>query len=58
MARWMPPAGTVRLPERTRDDGWKNPELWPLVNPNLGRSIDFLAREVMRPRRTGRRRWR
>src|SRR5580765_1828454 len=24
----------------TRDDGWKDPRLWPLVNPNLGRSTD------------------
>jgi len=39
----------------TRDDGWKNPELWPLVNPNLGRSTnaDFLAREVMRAEADG-----
>jgi len=38
-----------------RDDGWKNPELWPLVNPNLGRSTnaDFLAREVMRAEADG-----
>jgi phage terminase large subunit-like protein len=44
------------LPERmARDDGWKNPELWPLVNPNLGRSTnaDFLAREVMRAEADG-----
>lgn len=44
------------LPERlVRDDGWKNPELWPLVNPNLGRSTnaDFLAREVMRAEADG-----
>src|SRR4029077_7470746 len=44
------------LPERLgRRDGWKNPELWPLVNPNLGRSTnaDFLAREVMRAEADG-----
>jgi len=44
------------LPEAmARDDGWKNPELWPLVNPNLGRSTnaDFLAREVMRAEADG-----
>lgn len=44
------------LPERlARDDGWKNPEFWPLVNPNLGRSTnaDFLAREVMRAEQDG-----
>lgn len=29
------------LPEEmASDDGWKNPKLWPLVNPNLGRSVD------------------
>lgn len=27
--------------EVVRDDGWKNPKLWPLVNPNLGRSVDL-----------------
>lgn len=39
----------------TRDDGWKDPRLWPLVNPNLGRSTnaDFLAREVMRAEADG-----
>jgi phage terminase large subunit-like protein len=39
----------------TRDDGWKNPQLWPLINPNLGRSTnaDFLAREVMRAEADG-----
>jgi phage terminase large subunit-like protein len=39
------------LPDRlARDGGWRNPQYWPLVNPNLGRSTqaDFLAREVMR----------
>ena len=44
------------LPERlARDDGWKNPKLWPLVNPNLGRSTNagFLAREVMRAEADG-----
>ena len=37
------------LPERlTADGGWKNRELWPLVNPNLGRSVDeeFLANQL------------
>jgi phage terminase large subunit-like protein len=44
------------LPERlNRDDGWKNQDYWPLVNPNLGRSTnaDFLAREVMRAEADG-----
>jgi phage terminase large subunit-like protein len=39
------------LPDRlARDGGWRDPQYWPLVNPNLGRSTnaDFLAREVMR----------
>jgi phage terminase large subunit-like protein len=38
-----------------RDGGWKNPEFWPLVNPNLGKSTnaDFLAREVMRAEADG-----
>ena len=29
------------LPEDVaKDDGWKRQELWPLVNPNMGRSVD------------------
>ncbi len=29
------------LPEEVaKDDGWKRQELWPLVNPNMGRSVD------------------
>ena len=29
------------LPDRlSKDDGWKNRKYWPLVNPNLGRSVD------------------
>jgi phage terminase large subunit-like protein len=42
--------GLVKLPrlavlyelptELAQDDGWKRPELWRLVNPNLGRSVD------------------
>jgi phage terminase large subunit-like protein len=37
------------LPQRlARDNGWRNPKYWPLVNPNMGRSVDadFLEREV------------
>lgn len=32
-----------------RDGGWKNPKVWPLVNPNLGRSVDaqYLADELI-----------
>jgi phage terminase large subunit-like protein len=44
------------LPDRLNaNDGWKNREYWPLVNPNLGRSTnaDFLAREVMRAEADG-----
>jgi phage terminase large subunit-like protein len=31
-----------------KDGGWKNKDLWRLINPNLGRSVDlpFLEREV------------
>lgn len=30
------------LPERLiRDDGWKQRKLWPLVNPNFGRSVRY-----------------
>ena len=29
------------LPQATaKDDGWKRPELWARVNPNMGRSVD------------------
>jgi phage terminase large subunit-like protein len=44
------------LPHRlARDGGWKNPRLWPMVNPNLGRSVDeaFLTREVMKAESQG-----
>jgi len=52
--------GKIRLPllpilyelphHLSRDNGWRNPRYWPLVNPNLGRSVDgdFLEREVMK----------
>ena len=35
-------------PDLLVDDGWKNEETWPLVNPNLGRSvqISFLRNEL------------
>lgn len=44
------------LPNRlARDGGWKNPKYWPLVNPNLGRSVDleFLTREVAKAESQG-----
>jgi phage terminase large subunit-like protein len=44
------------LPHRlARDGGWKSPKLWPLVNPNMGRSVDedFLTREVMKAESQG-----
>lgn len=44
------------LPERlAADDGWKDPTTWPLVNPNLGRSVDeaFLHRELLKAEREG-----
>lgn len=36
-------------PDLARDGGWKNPAVWGLVNPNLGRSVDagFLAEELL-----------
>lgn len=44
------------LPERlTKDGGWKDRTLWPLVNPNMGRSVneDFLAREILKAEEDG-----
>lgn len=44
------------LPERlTKDGGWKDRSLWPLVNPNMGRSVneDFLAREILKAEEDG-----
>jgi len=44
------------LPERTsRDGGWKDEKTWPLVNPNLGRSVDhaFLANQLLTAEREG-----
>jgi phage terminase large subunit-like protein len=36
-------------PDLARDGGWKNPTVWPLVNPNIGRSVsaDFLMEELI-----------
>ena len=44
------------LPHRlAKDGGWKRRELWPLVNPNLGRSVDeqFLEREIRKAEEQG-----
>lgn len=44
------------LPNRlARDGGWKDRKYWPLVNPNMGRSVDeeFLVREVMKAEEQG-----
>jgi phage terminase large subunit-like protein len=44
------------LPNRlARDGGWKERRYWPLVNPNMGRSVDeaFLEREVMKAEAQG-----
>jgi phage terminase large subunit-like protein len=44
------------LPHRlAKDNGWKDRKLWPLVNPNLGRSTseEYLAREVLRAESEG-----
>lgn len=38
------------LPERiAKEDGWKNERYWPLVNPNMGRSVnqDWLRDELV-----------
>lgn len=39
----------------SKDDGWKKPETWAMVNPNLGRSVDaaYLRDEVMKAERDG-----
>lgn len=41
--------------EMAQDGGWKRRELWPLVNPNLGRSVDatFLETQLMIAEREG-----
>jgi phage terminase large subunit-like protein len=41
--------------ELVRDGGWKDPESWPLVNPNLGRSVDveFLHSSLIDAERKG-----
>jgi phage terminase large subunit-like protein len=44
------------LPHRlAKDGGWKDRKYWPLVNPNMGRSVDeaFLVREVMKAEEQG-----
>ena len=44
------------LPDHlAREGGWKDPKYWPLVNPNMGRSVDgeFLAREVLKAEEQG-----
>jgi phage terminase large subunit-like protein len=44
------------LPQRlSEDDGWKDQETWPLVNPNLGRSVDgsFLSNALIAAEREG-----
>jgi phage terminase large subunit-like protein len=41
--------------EMASDGGWKNPETWPLVNPNLVRSVDpgFLRDQLLKAERDG-----
>lgn len=44
------------LPERlAKDGGWKDPKTWPMVNPNLNRSVDpaFLRDEMLKAERQG-----
>lgn len=38
-----------------QDGGWKDPKTWPLVNPNLNRSVDpiFLRDELIKAEREG-----
>lgn len=38
-----------------RNDGWKDPATWPMVNPNYGRSVnpDWLAAELVAQERAG-----
>jgi phage terminase large subunit-like protein len=42
-------------PGMANNDGWKAPHIWPLVNPNMGRSVnpDFLEREIRKAEREG-----
>lgn len=42
-------------PELAADGGWKHRRFWPLVNPNLGISVDeaFLERELLKAERAG-----
>jgi len=44
------------LPQRlAEDDGWKDRKLWPLVNPNMGRSVDerFLENQLLAAEQPG-----
>ncbi len=44
------------LPKKLSDDGgWKKRKYWPLVNPNMGRSVneDFLVRELLKAEEEG-----
>jgi len=44
------------LPRRAvENSGWKNPATWPLVNPNMGRSVrrEFLERELTKAESAG-----
>lgn len=42
-------------PDLLKKDGWKNPKTWPLVNPNLGLSVDpqFLVDQLTAAERDG-----
>lgn len=42
-------------PELAKNSGWKNPKTWPMVNPNLGLSVDpqFLADQLLTAERDG-----
>ena len=42
-------------PELSKDNGWRDRRYWPLLNPNLGRSVslEFLERELESAEREG-----
>jgi phage terminase large subunit-like protein len=44
------------LPDRlAKDGGWTNRKYWPLINPNMGRSVDeqFLENQLLKAERDG-----
>lgn len=41
--------------EMAKNDGWRDPATWPMVNPNFGRSVDpnFLTNQLLAKEREG-----